>query len=34
MDVEYIKNENFKNDTKYLLKTVLKFIKRENKGAI
>ena len=34
MDVEYIQNENLINDTKYLLKTVLKIFKSDNKGAM
>ena len=33
MDIEYIKNENFINDIKYLLMTVLKIFKKDE-GAI
>ena len=33
MDIEYIKNENFINDIKYILKTVLKIF-NPDKGAI
>lgn len=34
MDIKYIQNENFINDTKYLLRTVLKIFKSDNEGAI
>ena len=33
MDVMYVQNENFVNDTKYVLKTIENIIKRD-KGAM
>lgn len=34
MDIEYIQNENLINDAKYLFKTALQILKRDNEGAI
>lgn len=33
MDVEYVENENIKNDTKYLFKTIFKLLKKDE-GAV
>lgn len=33
MDVEYVENENMKNDTKYLFKTIFKMLKKDE-GAV
>ena len=34
MDIDYIQNESLINDTKYLFKTALKILKRDNAGAM